>query len=411
MAVVHNYCTDPAIRGRGVLDALTWIWTQSTGTELEAGVFAAKAGGGQWETSAVVSAGYDPIVDIEMPDVPAGPLDLTVSLWLRRASTSVSAIAVELVPLSGAGAVIVSAPVPNVSTLPEGTGEGYAWRTVTLPAATGPCRLRVRTTGGHAYITGCIVTEAPPPVTYFDGATPNTADTSYAWLGAADVSASTATTATATVVTIDDPGPQLSTVGELVDLMLTGSTTDPSGELVWDVTGLPPGLAADGPHITGTPTSEGVVETSITATDPTGESATLLVTWTVEPVDDPGDPDPPDPDPDPTDPLVERGEVAVELAAVVAAHIDRDDDPTRTVVAAQLPMLIEMVHAYTRGRGFTGYRMTPQLQAVVVSAACRVFANPDQLAYSVGDVNVRDGFRDWSMAERFVLDGYRKRFA
>jgi len=137
---------------------------------------------------------------------------------------------------------------------------------------------------------------------------------------------------------------------------------------------------------------------------------TLTVTAAPEPDPDP-DPDP-EPDPDPDDDYLD--ELAARLAPRVAAYVGRRDDPVATETAeGQVPIVAEFVRGYTRGKGWQGDRPAAPLRAVIVSATARLVLNPEQVRqYSSGDYSetgpLLTGF---TLAERHVLDRYRRRWA
>jgi Putative Ig domain len=494
MGTVHNYVTDPSLRARAA-GVQSWYYRDPVGNEYLPNYFASKdtVNGGPHETGAFVASGYNTEVCTDMPGIPAGS-NLTVRVQVRRQSTSVT----PSVSLENFGGSVVAGPVALTSVTTSTVG--YSWHEVTFTNVTAdPCRLRLHGTGGHTWITRALVTEQPPPIvpSYWDGSTADSAELTYSWAGTPDQSVSLqATVEPATVVTVTDPGPQSSTVGTADELTATGSTTHASGTLTWSWGGLPPGLSATGPTVTGTPTTAGTYPVSVTATDPSGESATVEVTWTVSeaPVtptvvtitdppaqtrsvgtalalqltgttthpsgvltwsvdvlpaglilsgdtitgtpttegtltsvvtatDDDGSSDTaelvwtitaadggPEPEPDPE--ADELAAAAAELAPRVAAHVGRAGDTDALELAeAHMPTLLLFVKSYTRGNGFLGYVPSAELAAVIVTAGARMLANPDQLAYSVGDQRVSEGFSSWTLAERFVLDGYRKRFA
>ena len=67
-----------------------------------------------------------------------------------------------------------------------------------------------------------------------------------------------------------------------------------------------------------------------------------------------------------------------------------------------------MCLAYTRGAGFSAGVPNDQIAAVIVSATARMMANPQQIAYDVGGVSMRGGFQGFNLAERIVLNRFRK---
>jgi hypothetical protein len=78
-----------------------------------------------------------------------------------------------------------------------------------------------------------------------------------------------------------------------------------------------------------------------------------------------------------------------------------------------LPLVLEMVRTYTRGRGFTGGEPTPAVRAVVISATARLTANPDSIiTLAVDDYSVRRTvFEGFSLIEKMTLDGFRRKTA
>lgn len=81
--------------------------------------------------------------------------------------------------------------------------------------------------------------------------------------------------------------------------------------------------------------------------------------------------------------------------------------------AAVLSIVSAMVSEYTRGQGFTNDVPTDGLRAVILSASARLLANPRGLMLdeTVGpeSVSYRSAFTGWTVAEAYVLNGYRKR--
>lgn len=80
--------------------------------------------------------------------------------------------------------------------------------------------------------------------------------------------------------------------------------------------------------------------------------------------------------------------------------------------ATVVELVTAMAHSYTRGEGFTDGQPASDIAAVVVMAATRLLAHPDQLAVAqtMGAFSVdysRGGFQGFTVAERIVLDRYR----
>lgn len=95
----------------------------------------------------------------------------------------------------------------------------------------------------------------------------------------------------------------------------------------------------------------------------------------------------------------------------VAAFLGQGDDTALVALAGEHVLIVQaMVSAYTRGAGFdTSGIPNSDLAAVITTATARLVANPEQLAYNVGDTGFKGGFAGWSLAETFVLNRYRAR--
>lgn len=134
--------------------------------------------------------------------------------------------------------------------------------------------------------------------------------------------------------------------------------------------------------------------------DPPAEVSTH--TW------EPADPDPgPDPGPDP-DP--ENG--AADAVALMRRMLG--EDVTLDEMDAAYSMVRLFVQEYTRGKGFNAHgRPSPGLLAVIVAGAVRLVNNPEQAElYSLDGVTIRPAvFKGYTIAEQFVLNNYRRRFA
>ncbi|AEW99797.1 putative Ig domain-containing protein [Streptantibioticus cattleyicolor] len=86
-------------------------------------------------------------------------------------------------------------------------------------------------------------------------------------------------------VTVTNPGAQTGTVGTATHLQITASDSAPSATLAYRATGLPPGLtiASGTGLISGTPTTAGTYQVTVTATDDTNASGSATFTWTIAP--------------------------------------------------------------------------------------------------------------------------------
>lgn len=71
-------------------------------------------------------------------------------------------------------------------------------------------------------------------------------------------------------------------------------------------------------------------------------------------------------------------------------------------------VVTQMCRAYTRDMGFADGVPNDEIASVIVTAAARLVANPQQLANDVGGVSMRGGFNGFNLAERMVLNRYRK---
>ena len=86
-------------------------------------------------------------------------------------------------------------------------------------------------------------------------------------------------------------------------------------------------------------------------------------------------------------------------------------DPVAQAQAEQaLTIVTAMIGAYTRGQHLKSDG-TPRdgIDEVTLTAAARLFANPEQLAYDSGSVSMRQGFTGFTLVELAVLNRYRKR--
>ncbi len=101
--------------------------------------------------------------------------------------------------------------------------------------------------------------------------------------------------------------------------------------------------------------------------------------------------------------------------ADVAAFLGRPGDANLAAVAdAHLPHLLNLARAYTRGNGFFDSfgNPDPEIESVVMLAAARLATNPAQVeSESTDSYSVRGGFHGWTLAERLVLDNYRRKLA
>lgn len=101
---------------------------------------------------------------------------------------------------------------------------------------------------------------------------------------------------------------------------------------------------------------------------------------------------------------------ATAIAPHVAAIVGRAADaPTIALAQQQIPLVIEYVRGYTRGKGFENGKIAAPLVAVIQSACARLVTNPEQLSYySMADYSERPAvLAGWTLAELGVLKRYR----
>lgn len=102
------------------------------------------------------------------------------------------------------------------------------------------------------------------------------------------------------------------------------------------------------------------------------------------------------------------------MAAVTGTQVAEflgggNDSDLVTLAENHAQVLTNMCLAYTRGVGFTAEGVpNAQIASVIVTAAARLVANPEQIATDVGGVSTRGGFNGFNLAELFVLNRYRK---
>jgi len=87
----------------------------------------------------------------------------------------------------------------------------------------------------------------------------------------------------ADTVTVTSPGSQSATVGTAASLQISGSDSASGQALAYSAAGLPPGLSIGSASglISGTPTTAGTYNVTVTADDTTGASGSTTFSWTV----------------------------------------------------------------------------------------------------------------------------------
>ena len=161
-----------------------------------------------------------------------------------------------------------------------------------------------------------------------------------------------------------------------------------------------PGLTITSAEITGSPTTAGEFTVIVVEYywDVNGDDAWRRHTVQIV-IEGTTDPEDPEPEPEP-EPEVTR----------IARFLDQADDPELlALISEHLPVITAMAKAYTRGGGFTAIGPAADVAAVITAATCRLVANPEQLRYQAGSIQINDSFRGWTLAESFVLNRYRRR--
>lgn len=108
--------------------------------------------------------------------------------------------------------------------------------------------------------------------------------------------------------------------------------------------------------------------------------------------------------------------------ADVLAFLGHDDSDETFVAQADAAVrtITAMVGAYCRGRNENPEERVlvgndyvsaqrDGIDEVILTAAARLLANPEQLAYDIGDVSIRGGFSGFTLVELAVLNRYRVR--
>lgn len=102
------------------------------------------------------------------------------------------------------------------------------------------------------------------------------------------------------------------------------------------------------------------------------------------------------------------------LEPSIAAFLGRRDDAATIDIAYEHARVVTtFVRAYTRGNGFVDDQPNDDLADVIVSAATRITANPEQTRQeSIGEYGVSPvTFAGFTLPELTVLNLYRRRTA
>lgn len=77
-------------------------------------------------------------------------------------------------------------------------------------------------------------------------------------------------------------------------------------------------------------------------------------------------------------------------------------------VQAHVDVITALARAYTRRNAFGIGLVRSGVRAVIVAASARLVANPEQHSRRIGSLRQAPGFEGWTLAERAVLNDYRK---
>lgn len=92
----------------------------------------------------------------------------------------------------------------------------------------------------------------------------------------------------------------------------------------------------------------------------------------------------------------------------VADFLGQGDNTTVVALADEItPVITSFARSYTRGRGFTAGVANDEIGHVIVTAAARLVANPEQIPNDIGSISMRGGFNGWTLPELVVLNRFR----
>lgn len=100
------------------------------------------------------------------------------------------------------------------------------------------------------------------------------------------------------------------------------------------------------------------------------------------------------------------------LPGDVVRLLGREDDTDLVNVAEQaLHVVTAQVRGYTRDRGFSGDQPALDIEAVILTSAARLAANPENLrSEAIGEYSVQRQVIDgWTLPELAILNRYRRR--
>ena len=165
--------------------------------------------------------------------------------------------------------------VGTAVSLQISASDSASGQTLTYSATGLPAGLSINSSTG--LITGTPTTAGSNNVTVTaKDTTGATGSASFTW---------TINSATGNTVTVTNPGNQTGTVGTAVSLQISASDSASGQTLTYSATGLPAGLSINSSTglITGTPTTAGSNNVTVTAKDTTGATGSASFTWTINP--------------------------------------------------------------------------------------------------------------------------------
>ena len=200
---------------------------------------------------------------------------------LPHAGASSSATPITDIWSSSSGSVTVTNPGNQTSTV--GTAASLqisatdtATGTLTYSASGLPAGLSINASTGLISGTPTTAGTSNVTVTATDSTGPS-GSTTFSW---------TVNPVVVNTVTVTNPGNQTGTVGTAASLQINASDSASGQTLTYSASNLPAGLSINAQTglISGTPTSAGTSNVTVTATDTTNASGSANFTWTVNPV-------------------------------------------------------------------------------------------------------------------------------